>query len=256
MHREYSTFHIISFTLFVIAFMVYFATFVTILFSGKGKDYKEYVAKNNNHTINQDLNKTDDLQIKNICKNIANPIMWERLTNKDVIAWIEVPNTNINYPIMYCDDDQYLLKGIDGKKSYAGSIYVRADNNSDFTDNLTVIYGHNMANGTMFGNLDEFMGEDLFSKQKYFYIYFPDESVNIYKIVSYGMTDDKQLMDKYQTETLEGFRKFQEYITSKNMRNVNNIDFDEKIVTLETCSIIPGQRSILNGFLVDKEEKE
>ena len=78
MHREYSTFHIISFTLFVIAFMVYFATFVTILFSGKGKDYKEYVAKNNNHTINQDLNKTDDLQIKNICKNIANPIMWER----------------------------------------------------------------------------------------------------------------------------------------------------------------------------------
>lgn len=245
----------IALALLGLVFMIAFFVFVKIMVSGMGEDYQNYMTKNNNHAINRELNKTEDLQIKNLCKDIVNPIDWKKITGKNVIAWIEVPNTKINYPILYCDDDRYLNKDVNEKHSYAGAIYVRADNNSNFTDNLTVVYGHNMANGTMFGTLKKFQKKVFFSKQKYFYIYFPDGSVNIYKIVSYGITDDKQLTDKYNTKTLEGFRKFQEYITSKNMENVNNIDFDEKMVSLETCSIIPGKRRILNGFLVGKEEK-
>ena len=82
--------------------------------------------------------------------------MWE--TNEDVYAWITVPGTVIDYPILQhaTDNTYYLNYNIDGSYGYPGCIYTENMNSKEFTDNNTVIYGHNMKNGTMFAGLHKF----------------------------------------------------------------------------------------------------
>ena len=90
--------------------------------------------------------------------------LWE--TNKDVYAWITIPGTVIDYPILQheTDDSYYLNYTIDGVEGYPGCIYTERVNSKEFTDNNTVIYGHNMRNGTMFTDLHKFRDADFFPK--------------------------------------------------------------------------------------------
>ena len=92
-------------------------------------------------------------------EKIMTPVDWDKLlaTNADVYAWIRVPGTNIDYPILQAstgkDDDFYLHHDIKKNYSFAGCIYTRRANRKDLSDRLTVLYGHNMINGSMFGTL-------------------------------------------------------------------------------------------------------
>ena len=79
---------------------------------------------------------------------------WQE-RNPDVYAWIEYPGTNVDYPIVQREDDDayYLRRDIDGREAVAGSLYTEHTYNSKtFDDPVTVIYGHNMANRSMFGS--------------------------------------------------------------------------------------------------------
>ena len=97
--------------------------------------------------------------------------MWE--VNKDVYAWITVPGTVIDYPILQhaTDNTYYLNYNIDGSYGYPGCIYTENMNSKDFTDNNTVIYGHNMKNGTMFAGLHKFEDRSFFEENTKVYIY-------------------------------------------------------------------------------------
>lgn len=83
-------------------------------------------------------------------------------TNPDIYAWIEIPDTNVNYPIVQsADDDSYYLNHtIDGQEGYPGSIYTEKVNAKDFSDFNTVIYGHDMKDGSMFKDLHKFEDAD------------------------------------------------------------------------------------------------
>ena len=87
-------------------------------------------------------------------------IDWEMLKeeNADIYAWIYIPNTNIDYPILQhpTDDNYYLQHNLDGSTGYPGCIFTQSMNALDFTDSNTVIYGHNMGDGSMFHTLHEF----------------------------------------------------------------------------------------------------
>lgn len=76
------------------------------------------------------------------------PVKFEELqaVNPDVYAWITVPGTDIDYPILQhaSDNSYYLMHNIDGSYGYPGCIYTENMNSKDFTDNNTVIYGHNI----------------------------------------------------------------------------------------------------------------
>ncbi len=88
--------------------------------------------------------------------------------NPDTVGWVEIEDTNINYPILQGDDDlEYASKDFKGEGSISGSIYLSASNNGDFGNYYNIIYGHHMANGAMFGDIEKFMDEDyFFSHQK------------------------------------------------------------------------------------------
>ena len=92
---------------------------------------------------------------------VQNQVDFEALQeiNPDVYAWIQIPGTNVNYPILQSvteADDYYLNTTIDGKAGYPGSIYTEKYNSTSFTDPVTVVYGHNMKEGTMFADLHKY----------------------------------------------------------------------------------------------------
>ena len=76
--------------------------------------------------------------------------------NPDIMAWIKIPGTNIDYPILQNaeeDDDYYLNRTMEGQEGLPGSIYMEKYDTPDFTDPVSVIYGHTLHDGTMFSEL-------------------------------------------------------------------------------------------------------
>ena len=103
--------------------------------------------------------------------------------NPDVYAWITVPGTNIDYPILQSDgyNSYYLDHTLNGESSPEGSIFTENYNSKDFEDPNTVIYGHNMKNGSMFQNLHNYQDRDFFDNNRDVIIYTPD-AIRHYKI--------------------------------------------------------------------------
>jgi len=93
-------------------------------------------------------------------------------TNPDVVGWIHVPDTVINYPIVYGHrgDNYYLDRDINGKSSKAGSIYLDDSSGGEFGE-LNLIHGHSMRDGTMFGSLLKYKQQKYADEHKYMYVY-------------------------------------------------------------------------------------
>ena len=96
-------------------------------------------------------------------KNENPHINWENLksTNPEIVGWIKVPGTKIDYPILQGKEwNEYLHKNYKGDYSYAGSIFIQPE--AAFNDQHLIIYGHNMRVKSMFGSLHDFESEDFY----------------------------------------------------------------------------------------------
>lgn len=110
--------------------------------------------------------------------------------NKDVIGWIYVPNTNIDEPILKGENnDSYLYTDVYKKSNKAGALFVDERNKSSFEDNNTIVYGHNMKNGSRFHHIKKFLDKDFFDENPYVYIYKPDGSIFRYSVFSIKIID-------------------------------------------------------------------
>ena len=130
----------------------------------KGKVYDEVQKQ-----VNLEPEKEEEPEAKDPeAPKEKNPIDFKQLqeTNKDIYAWITVPDTNINYPIVQSswDNTYYLDNTIDGQAGLPGSIYTENYNAKDFTDFNTIIYGHDMNDGSMFQNLHKYEDETFFKE--------------------------------------------------------------------------------------------
>ena len=101
--------------------------------------------------------------------------------NADVVGWLYIPGTKIDEVVLKgANNDTYLHHNIDKQYSFAGELFVENVNNANFKDVQTVIYGHNMKNGSRFHDLRYFVESDTFKKYNKVYLYLPDGSVNVY----------------------------------------------------------------------------
>jgi sortase B len=139
-------------------------------------------------------------------KKVENPIDFKSLQqqNSDIYSWIYIPNTNVNYPVLqsHLDDNLYLDHDIYKNYSFSGSIYSQMCNKRDYSDRVTVLYGHNMANGSMFATLHRFYDADFFNKNRYIYVYTPDRKLT-YEIVSAFEYDNRHIMNTVLQQTKE-----------------------------------------------------
>ena len=177
--------------------------------------------------------------------------------NPDVYAWIWIPGTNIDYPVLQSAtkaDDYYLNTTIDGKQGYPGAIYTEKYNSTSFADTVTIMYGHNMKNGTMFTALHKYVDKEFFDEHPYIYIYHPDYTLK-YQIFAAVAFDDRYILGEYNFQDPDDFQKYLDELRSSIDGNVNQeiqVAQDTTILTLSTCiSEYPDQRWLVNGTIID-----
>jgi len=116
--------------------------------------------------------------------------------NEDIIAWISIPDTDIDYPILQAGDNEYYLnRNLDGSKGRPACIFLDCYNDSEFNDSMSVVYGHNMRNGTMFGKLKDFQDADYFRQHRDLYVYLPNETKNYQIVIASVFSDDYLFAD-------------------------------------------------------------
>lgn len=184
--------------------------------------------------------------------------MWK--VNQDVYAWITVPGTVIDYPILQhaTDNTYYLNYNIDGSYGYPGCIYTENMNSKEFTDNNTVIYGHNMKNGTMFAGLHKFEDASFFNEHTEVVIYTPEKELN-YTIFAAYIYDDRHLLYSFNFAEKEVYAN---YLTDiQNMRSMNanirediTVTAEDKIITLVTCMANQPEKRLLVQAVLQQDE--
>ena len=176
--------------------------------------------------------------------------------NEEVIGWIRFDEPSIiSYPIAQGkDNDKYLHTSVEGDYLMAGTIFVDYQNDDDFRDENTVIYGHNMKNGSMFGKLRQFRDEEFCEQNPYFYIYTVDGREIKYQIFAVKVVGDtSNAYDKIYVDKEE----FQEYIDGIYKNTICTIDgvnvtAEDRIVTLSTCVGVETERLVVYGVVVSE----
>lgn len=175
--------------------------------------------------------------------------------NPDVKAWIQVPKTNIDYPVVQGQDDmEYINKNVYGEFELSGAIFLSCLNKDDFSDPYNLVYGHNMKNGGMFADVADFTNKEYFETHQKGKLYLTDTTrkirffacmkvtaadAKIYHPDGYRKENTKDLLDYIQANAVQ-------------YRDVNVAD-ENSLIALSTCS-----EAETNGrvVLIGKLERE
>ena len=203
--------------------------------------------------------------VSHIKKEVEVPINFDELEkiNEDIYAWINIPGDDpekplVDYPILQSnpndDDNYYLDHNVNRKSSVYGAIYTQNYNNKDFGDFNTLIYGHNMRNGTMFGSLKKYKDKTYFDSHRDINIYMPGRILK-YRIFAAYVFDDRHILlnfdftNKVEREVYLD-EVFNQRKLSDNISNDVTVGADDKIITLSTCTSNDGERYLVQGVLV------
>lgn len=154
--------------------------------------------------------------------------------NSEVVAWINIKDTDINYPILQTTNNEYYLKrNLYKEYSSCGSIFLDCNTKSDFSEQNTVIYGHNLKNQKMFADLAKIYKGEL-GKDVYIEIY-TEENFYKYKVFSSYMEEPNlEIIQKDFNEKTK--KNYVDTITNKSKVQFScKIEYDRKILTLVTC---------------------
>lgn len=169
--------------------------------------------------------------------------------NPDVIGWLRVEAVpEIDYPIVQgTDNDYYLKHTFEDKKNSSGAIFLDYTNTKEFMDCNSFVYGHNMKNGSMFGQLKKFKDVGVYESSPYFWICTPKGNY-LYEIFSYHTTSST---GQTYTTFSEGGTEFKSYLDTMKAESEieNNVELSEqdKIVTLSTCTGDTSTRFVVQG---------
>lgn len=164
--------------------------------------------------------------------------------NPEIYAWIRVPGTTIDYPIVQSmeGDEYYLRRNIDREDALEGSLFTQVTFNSQtFADPHTVIYGHNMTDygDTMFTDVRKYDSREYFDEHRDVYIYTPEKELH-YKVFAAYIWNDEHLLYTYQCRVPEVFQNYLDMVmANKDLKAVIDTDMqltsEDKILTLSTC---------------------
>ena len=201
-----------------------------------------YILLKNLQELNENNENTENLIEKTIKideETQEKRIDWNYLKtiNENIIAWIEIEGTNINYPILKDDSLYYIKHSFDKKYNSNGSIFTT--NLFPFEDDETIVYGHNMRNGSMFSKLENYMNKDFLYFHSKFKIYTPNGNyeAKIFSIYSIGIDIEKQNIKLLDFDERLIYYKNASKYKIENNENIN------KIVKLSTCSYINAKTS-------------
>lgn len=160
-----------------------------------------------------------------------------RETNEDVLGWIHIPNSPIDFPLLESEDNaDYLNMTWDRKSSSLGSIFLECMNNPELTDFNTIIYGHNIRGGKMFGSLHWYREQAYRDEHPHVYIV-TDAGVRRYEI--FAAYEAPVVSDTYRLYFEDDARKLsslEHYVGSSVWHADNDLSVEDYILTLSTCT--------------------
>ena len=172
--------------------------------------------------------------------------------NHDVLGWITIPHTAIDYPFVQAADNAYYLhRDLNGDYLYAGTTFMDYRNAADFSDGNTILYGHSMKDGSMFANLRRFADREFFEVNNRGTIFLADQTLQVeFFAFVYADARADRIYSRYNSKNTRIV--FLEYLR-KNAANYRDIGASESdsFVTLSTCVNSSGdERMVLIGRIV------
>lgn len=173
--------------------------------------------------------------------------------NSDTVAWLKIPGTYVNYPVFQADDnDFYLHRNAKKEYSYAGSLFADYRNvitGSNTSDNV-VIYGHNMADGSYFGSLNNFRNLSFYKQNPIVQFTTPEEEATYVIVAVFYVNAEKEqdngivwnYFKEHDFDTTTEFNTWKDNV-SKRSFYTTTIDYNksDKYLTLSTCSNVAGK---------------
>ena len=167
--------------------------------------------------------------------------------NTEAVGWLYSPGTPINYPVVQSANNDYYLKHLyNGQNNSSGAIFMDALNNSDLTDTNTIVYGHNMKNGSMFATLQNYSEWWYYQQHPTMYYMTADKDYRIDVFACYPEPADSEVYTiTFATDGI--YSDYLQKIWSRSEINVNvPMDANDKILTLVTCTT-GNERYIVQG---------
>lgn len=232
---------------------IYLILFLILICSGF-KLYFWYKDKKNNDETTEQLK--NNVKLEKIKKDNSNNekyiVDFKKLKseNSDVVAYIKVNNTNIEYPIVKTSNNNfYLNHSFDKSKNSRGWIFADYKNKFDNTDKNIVIYGHNMRDGSMFGSMKNILKSDWYNNDENTNIILNTEKEScIYKVFSIYKIENE---DYYIRTEFNNDNEFEEFIKTIKKRSIKEFDIDisknDNILTLSTCANNNKYRVVLHA---------
>lgn len=163
---------------------------------------------------------------------------FEELTEKnpDVVAWLYCPDTPINYPVAQSDDNSYYLhRLVNGAYNFSGTLFLDYRNSGDFSDGNSLIYGHNMRNGSMFGSLPKYKKQGYYAQHPVLYLLTPDADYKVELLAGYVTPADAAIYD-IPLLNEDGSAAIGELIAPSRFAEAPEPEEDGRYLTLSTCS--------------------
>ena len=202
--------------------------------------------------------ESEEIDLDDMRTNRKPPINvdWKSLIsiNEDIVGWLYIGALDVSYPVVHGeDDDYYLHRTFERTDNFAGSIFVEAQNSGDFRDPNTIVYGHNMLNGSMFGSLSNLTNgqEPKYKENPWFWIMTPNGNYRyrMFSIHVTGVSSDVYTIFKgTDSKFLEWCRDMSE--ASSVELEKQEFDLHSKIVTLSTCTGDSGTRYVVQGLAI------
>ena len=175
--------------------------------------------------------------------------------NSDTVGWIQVPNTNINYPFVQAkDNDYYLHRSFDKKTNSAGWVFLDFRNNIKKLDQNTIIYAHGRYDMTMFGSLREILRSGWTNDSSNHVVRISTENENtlwqVFSVYHLPTTTD-YLYTNFQSD--QNFSNFLKMISGRSAHNFNTtVSQSDHILTLSTC-YNKQERMVLHAKLIKRQ---
>lgn len=233
-------------------YAVLFVLLIVFLFSAY-KIYSYYAEKKESTDLNEDIAYEYTIRKTGERKEYF-AVDFEKLKqqNADAVAWIYLPDTVINYPVLQHGDNEYYLDHqIDGSVNANGSIFMDYRNASDFSDRNTIIYGHHMRTGNMFGKLVNFKSDSYYQEHDHMFIMTPQVTYRLDLLCGAVVEPDDPIYSIDPTEeALAACMRRSTFQTKLEMPGE-----EARLVTLSTCSYeFADARYIVIGVLTPLEE--
>ncbi len=193
-------------------------------------------------------------------KKISQSFEELRAVNKDVCAWLTIDNTKIDYPVLQGKDNfAYINTNVYGEFSLSGSLFLDTRCSRDFSDMYSLIYGHHISNGNMFGDLDKFKQKSFFQKNKTGVLITPKKTYNLKIFAVLIVPDSNDVIFNPETNTeisriSDCVNTWSLFKDEKRIKIIQNKGNKAQIVSLSTCSSeFTDARTVLLAQMIPKK---